>query len=147
KFTTNPDNRLFQPLAFACDFKVLERACKWDAQLTRTVEGYDLSVIYSGNVGRNLPLANIGNRIVSVSTNADPTKPAVVIREFDIVRGGQIFRPFGEFFYRTGGGHSAYNGLTFLFKRNKDAASSLDPAWRDAVRSLNVQYTISRNVG
>lgn len=149
QFIANPDTRQFQPVTMARDFKVLERAYKWDVQLTRTIEGYDLSAIYSGNIGRNLPLANIANRIVSVVTNPDPSKPAIVVREFDIVRGGNVFKPFGEFFYRTGGGQSSYHGLTFQLKRNTDVdvKSSLARRWNQAVKSFNLQYTISRSVG
>jgi hypothetical protein len=146
-FVENPDTRQFQPLAFARDFVGVERAYKWDAQLTHTLYGYDLSVLYAGNVGRNLPLANLANKIVSVTTNPDPTKAAIVVREFDIVRGGQLFKPFGEFFFRTSEGHSSYNGLTIQFKRNRRADSSLEPWLKQAVMNLNVQYTLSRNVG
>jgi hypothetical protein len=146
-FVEQPLTRQFQPLAFARDFKTPERAFKWDAQLKHTLYGYDLSLYYAGNIGWDLPLANFANRIVRVATNADPTKPAVVVREFDVVNGGLLFQPFGEFFYRTNGGRSSYNALTVQFKRNRNADSSLDPWLKQAVMNLNVQYTLSRNVG
>jgi hypothetical protein len=147
-FLAHPDTRQFQPLAFSRDFVGLERAYKWDAKLTQTISGYDIGVFYSGNAGRNLPLANIGNKITRVFTNPDPTKPAIVQREFDIVNGGQIFKPFGEFFFRTSDGHSRYDSLTFQFSRNRNARPAPDNSWlAKAVAGLNAQYILSRSVG
>ena len=148
-FMLNPETRQFQPLAFARDFTGVERLYKWDAQVTQTIRGYDFGLLYTGNVGRNLALANIANRIIDVTTNSDPTKPAIVVREFDTERNGQVFKPFGEFFFRTGNGHSSYNALTVLFRRNVRAEKPAQPSsWlREAVMNLNVQYTISRNIG
>lgn len=150
-FSSNPETRQFQPLAFARDFSTPERVYKWDAKYTRRLGGvYDFSVGYSGNVGRNLPLAGVANRIVGVSTNPDPTKPAVVVRQFDIVRGGQVFKPFGEFFYRTSGGRSSYNGMTLALARARDKTVDKDkitlPGWLVPNRFIT-QYTLSRSVG
>ena len=146
-FITNSETRQFQPLTFARNFLGLERVYKWEAALTQTWQGYNFGILYTGNVGRNLPLANIANKIVSVTTNPDPTKPAIVVRELDIVRNGQVFKPFGEFFFRTSEGRSSYNGMTISLGRNVDATPS-DNSWLGlAVRTLSVQYTLSRNVG
>jgi hypothetical protein len=150
-FITNPETRQFQPLAFARDFSTPERVYKWDAKYTRRFGGiYDFSMGYSGNVGRNLPLAGIANQIVRVETNPDPTKPAIVIRQFDIIRAGQVFKPFGEFFYRTSDGRSSYNGMTIALSRARDKTVDNDkiklPTWL-VPNKFTIQYTLSRSVG
>jgi hypothetical protein len=146
-FAGTPATRQFQPLAFGRDFVGLEHAYKWEAQLTKTLDGFDLSALYSGNVGRNLPVAHLGNKIVSVTTNPDPTQPAMIVRELDIVHGTQILKPFGEFYFRGSDGRSSYNALTIQFKRNRKADVSPNAWLKTAVMNLNVQYTLSRNVG
>lgn len=146
-FVNNPLTRQFQPLAFARDFSPLERALKWDVKLGHTYNGYEFSAYYAGNVGRNLSLANIANRIISVATNPDPTKAAIVVREFDVVRGGLVFQPFGEFFYRRGGGRSSYRALTFQVSRDTNDVRPT-PRWlKLPVASFNAKYTLSRSVG
>jgi len=149
-FVDNPNTRQFQPLSFARDFTTPERAYKWEASLSRTFKDlYDLKLTYTGNVGRNLPLAGVANRIVGVKTNADPTLPATVIRQFDGLGGDPSFRPFGEFFFRTSRGRSSYNGLTIQFKRNSINAPKEGtelPRWL-RLKDLNVSYTLARNVG
>lgn len=149
-FLDSPDTRQFQPLSFSRDFTTPERAYKWEAQLSRTFHGiYDLKLIYTGNVGRNLPLAGVANQIVSVVTNPDPSQPATVIRQFDTPSGGGFLKPFGEFYYRSSGGRSSYNGLTVQFKRNSKAATDTNtslPQWL-RLADLNVTYTLGRNVG
>jgi len=150
-FVTNPETRQFQPLVFARDFSTPERAYKWDAKYTRRFGGvYDFSVGYSGNAGRNLPLAGIANQIVRVETNPDPTKPAIIVRQFDIIRNGQVFKPFGEFFYRTSNGRSSYNGITIALTRARDTTVDntkiVLPTWL-VPNKFNIQYTLSRSVG
>jgi hypothetical protein len=148
QFTDNPLTRQFQPLAFARDFSPLERSLKWDVKFGHTHDGYEFSAYYVGNVGRNLALANVANRIVSVATNLDPTRPAVVVRQFDVVRGGLVFEPFGEFFYRRGGGRSAYNALSLQVSRDADDQKNTPKRWlKIPVANFNAKYTLSHSVG
>lgn len=145
-FLSNPDTRQFQPLAFSRDFSTPERAYKWEASVTRTIgKFYDVKLAYAGNAGRNLPLAGIANQIVRVETNPDPTKPAIVIRQFDIIRGDQVSKPFGEFFYRTSAGRSSFNAMTVSLQRNNSEGIP-GPKWL-RFKSFKAQYTLSRNVG
>lgn len=158
-FINSPLSRQFQPLAFARDFSPLERSLKWDAKLSHIRNGYEFSAYYIGNMGRNLALANFANRIVSVTTNPDPTQSAIVVREFDIVRNGLVFKPFGEFLYRRGGGHSRYDAMSLAISRDAkaDAKNILDPPndkwtffkkwFRYPVTSFSAKYTLSRSVG
>jgi hypothetical protein len=148
-FVASPETREFQPLSFARDFSTPERVFRWDLMLTHTFKRVnDLNVTYSGNVGRNLPVAGIANRIVGVQNDPDPARPAIVRREFDIVRGGLLSRPFGELQYRTSRGRSSFNGLTIQFRRN-NASLKTSEHWLDwqNFKSFSAQYTLSRNVG
>ena len=148
-FVESPDARQFQPLSFARDFTTPERVFRWDAMITRTFwSSYDLNVVYTGNVGRNLPVAGIANQITSVVTNPDPTLNATVRRQFDFERGGLLFKPFGELQFRSSAGRSSYNGVTIQFKRNNGSLTGGDTwlDWRN-FKSFNAQYTLARNVG
>jgi hypothetical protein len=117
--------------------------------LTRTfARSYDLNLVYTGNVARNLPVAGIANPIIGVLTDPDPTKPAMVRRQFDFERGDLLFKPFGELQFRSSAGRSSYNGVTIQFKRNNSVVPGGDTwfDWRN-FKSFNVQYTFSRNEG
>ncbi len=66
--------------------------------LTHTFEVVnDLNIIYSGSIGRNLPVAGISNQIVSVQTHPDPTQPAIVRRQLDFESDGNLFKPFESY--------------------------------------------------
>lgn len=144
-FQENPLTRQYQPLAFSRDFSTPERAYKWEVSLRRKLRDiFELKAAYRGTLSRHLPVATIANPIVGVETNADPAKPAVIIRQLDIVRGDSVFKPFGEFFYRVSSGQSNYNALTVSLKGDSSGRTSLPRILR---LSLNAQYTLSRNVG
>jgi len=147
-FVENPLTRQFQPLAFARDYSPLERALKWDVRVGHLHSGYEFSAYYVGNVGRNLALANITNRIERVVTNPDPSRPAIVVRQFDVVRDGLVFQPFGEFFYRMGGGRSSYNALSLQISRDSKDELPTPRQWlKLPVKNFNAKYTLSRSVG
>ncbi|HYP25866.1 MAG TPA: carboxypeptidase-like regulatory domain-containing protein [Blastocatellia bacterium] len=146
EFVSNPLTRQAQPLAFARNFATPERAYKWEAALERKLGAFgDLRLGYIGNVGRNLPIANVANPIVRVETNPDPSRAAIVVRQFDIVSNGRVFKPFGEFFYRSSEGHSSYNGMTISLERNTGYTGPLPRGLNFSV--FKAQYTVSRNVG
>jgi hypothetical protein len=143
-FVEHPETRLFQPLTFARDFSTPERAYKWEASITRGVAKFgDFKAAYVGNIGRNLPLAGIANPITSAATNPDPTKNAVITRQFDLLRGAQAF---GEFSYRTSVGRSSYNALTFSLQRDASKHGTPEPRLL-RFSTFKLQYTLSRNVG
>jgi hypothetical protein len=95
-----------------------------------------------GSQGRNLFLRSVANNITSVITNPDPTKAAIVIRQFSIpVRNAAgnitgVQNPFAEVDYKTSGGHDSYNAM--MLSLSKRSAKGL---------SLNAQYTLSRSFG
>lgn len=143
-FNNNPDTRQYQPLTFARNFIIPERAYKWEMSFTRTYKGVGLKAQYSGNAGRNLPLANIANPILSVTTNADPTQPAIIVRQFDRIQGNQVLKPYGEFSYRSSAGHSNYHGVTFSASWAADKTDL--PDWLNA-STFSIQYTWARSTG
>lgn len=145
-FVESPRTRQYQPLAFAPDFTIPERAYKWHASFKQTLRNsYDVSLTYTGNVGRNLPLATLANPIVRVETNPDPAGPAIIVREFDDVTDGRVFKPFGEFFYRTSRGRSSFNALTVALERKADGAVPGPRLLK--FDAFSIKYTLSRNVG
>jgi hypothetical protein len=145
-FVESPATRQYQPLAFAPDFTSPERAYKWNVSFTQTLRRfYDFSLSYNGNVGRNLPLATLANPIIRVETNPDPTRPAIIVREFDDEVDGRVFKPFGEFFYRTSRGRSNFNALIVALERNSTEGTPGPKSLR--FDSFSIKYTLSRNRG
>ncbi len=136
-FTNDPNNRKFQPRAYAPEYTIPEKVYQYSLGVQRQFRGNLVaSASYVGSQGRNLFLRSFTNKITTVLTNADPTKSALVIREFDIVNpDGTISTPFAEVDYKTSGGHDNYNALQLsLTKRTKGLA-------------LNAQYTLGRSFG
>jgi len=136
-FINNPDNRSYQPRAYAPDYTVPERIYQYSASWQQEW-GYQLvsTVAYVGSQGRNLFLRSIANLITSVRTNpADGT--AIPIRQFDIDNGGtNVLHPFAEIDYKTSGGHDAYNALQASLVRRSNSGLT-----------LSGQYTYSKSFG
>jgi hypothetical protein len=143
-FAGDPDDRRFQPLTLARDYLTPARVYKYDVSVKRDLvaraSGHELFVVatYAGNLSRNLLLRNFTNSIVSVETNPDPTRTAIVTREFDFVRDGRVFHPFGEIEYRTSGGRLRYDSLQLVLKGRWD---------RLRLTLFDAQYTLARNRG
>ncbi|HYR87089.1 MAG TPA: TonB-dependent receptor [Terriglobia bacterium] len=136
-FINNPNNRQFQPRSYSPDYRVPERIYQYSFSLQQQLPGNLVATsAYVGSQGRNLFLRNVTNRIVSVQTNADPTQNANVIRQFDIVQGSTILRPYAEIDYKTSGGHDSYNALQMSVVRR--SANGL---------TLNSQYTFGKSWG
>ncbi len=137
-FLNNPNNRLFQPRAYANDYQIPERIHQYSVSLQRELPGrFVATVAYVGSQGRNLFLRSVTNQIVEVRTNPNPASSAIVIREFDIVNAdGSISRPFAEVDYKTTGGRDNYNGLQTQFVRRFNTGVT-----------LNAQYTLGRSFG
>jgi len=95
-----------------------------------------LTAAYVGSQGRNLFLRNITNRIVEARTNPDPNLSAIVIRQFDIVQGNTILRPYAEIDVKESGGSDNYNALQLSLGRRFTTGLT-----------LNSQYTFARSFG
>jgi len=142
-FVNNPNNRAYQPRAFANEYEVPERVWQYTASVQQDLGSRTaVTAAYVGAQGRNLFLRSVANQIRQVVTNPNPASGAFVIREFSIVQrdaAGNITgvqNPFAEIDYKTSGGRDNYNALQLGVSRR--AASSL---------SLNAQYTLSRSFG
>ncbi len=142
-FTSNPNNRQFQPRAYANDYSIPEKVYQYTASVQRELPGrMAATAAYVGAQGRNLFLRSVANQITQVVTNPDPTKAALVVRQFSIVQrdaNGNIVgvqNPYAEVDFKTSGGHDNYNAMMLSLSRR--SASGL---------SLNAQYTLSRSFG
>jgi len=137
-FINNPDNRQYQPRAYAPDYRIPERIFQYSFSLQQELfYNMTLTAAYVGSQGRNLFLRSWSNKIVQVLTNADPTRNAIVIRQFDTVQpDGSILRPYAEVDYKTSGGEDGYNALQLALARRFTSGLT-----------LNSQYTFGRSYG
>jgi hypothetical protein len=142
-FVNNPNNRNYQPRAYANDYTIPERIWQYTASVQQDLGARTaLTAAYIGSQGRNLFLRSVTNQITQVVTNPNPANAAIVIRQFSIptrdaagnITGVQ--NPFAEIDYKTSGGHDNYNALQFGLSRR--SANGL---------SMNLQYTLSRSFG
>ena len=84
-FVNNPNNRSFQPRAYANDYSIPERIYQYTASVQRELPGnMSATAAYVGSQGRNLFLRSVANNIVQVLTNPNPANAALVVREFSI---------------------------------------------------------------
>jgi hypothetical protein len=142
-FVNTPNNRQYQPRAFRNDYKVPEHIWSYTGSIQRDL-GMNTAVTaaYIGSIGHNLFIRSIANTITQVVTNPDPTKAAIVVRQFSIVQrdaAGNITgvqNPFAEIDTKTSGGHDKYNALQLGLSRR--SAGGL---------ALNAQYTLARSFG
>ena len=142
-FTSNPNNRSYQPRAYAKEYNIPEKVYQYTASVQREIgSGMAVTAAYVGSQGRNLFLRSVGNQIVDAVTNPNPASAAFVIREFSLVErnaAGQVTRvqnPYAEVDFKTSGGHDAYNAL--MLSANKRSANGL---------AMNVQYTFGSSRG
>lgn len=155
-FTNNPNNRAFQPRAYAPEYVVPEKIYSYTASVQQELP-YKLvgTVAYVGSQGRNLflrGLSNVlrdGNAVIADGT-AIPTNAGVVnrtnaddrvigvttIRQFSIVSGTSVQNPFAEIDTKTSGGSDSYNALQLTLARRIGTGLT-----------LNSQYTFSKSFG
>ena len=158
-FTNNPNNRSYQPRAYANEYTLPEKVYSETVSLQQELPGnLAASIAYVGSQGRNLFLRSIANRTVGVQTNG--ASAGTQVREFDIltcangtVQNGtsaaltsgticpgssiaSIQRPYAEVDSKTSGGHDSYNSMQLSLTRR--SASGL---------VLNGQYTLGYSKG
>jgi len=155
-FTSNPNNRSYQPRAYANDYTLPERVYQYTASIQQELPGAATATIaYVGSQGRNLFLRSVSNQIVGVLPSG------TALREFDIITcaNGAVQNgttgtpntvsnlcagstpaskqsPYAEIDYKTSGGHDSYNALQIALQKR-------------AVRglALNGQYTLGYSKG
>ena len=142
-FTSNPNNRSYQPRAYAPEYNIPEKVYQYTASVQQDLGGnFTASGAYVGAQGRNLFLRTITNKITDVVTNPTPTSAALVIRQFSIVQrdaAGNVTgvqNPYAEIDVKTSGGHSDYNAM--MLSLNRRSANGL---------SMNMQYTLGKSRG
>lgn len=142
-FTSNPNNRNYQPRAYAQEYNIPERVYQYTGSVQRDLGGsFSASAAFVGAEGRNLFLRSVANNITQVVTNPNPANAALVVREFSLVTrdaSGNITgvqNPYAEIDYKTSGGHSSYKAL--MFGVNRRASKGV---------SASLQYTLGQSRG
>jgi hypothetical protein len=142
-FVNNPNNRSYQPRAYANEYSIPERIYQYTFSVQRELPGnMSATAAYVGSQGRNLFLRSVANNIVEVLTNPNPANAALVVREFSIpIRDAEgnitgVQNPYAEVDYKTSGGEDHYNALQLSL--NKRTTKGL---------ATNVQYTFGRSRG
>lgn len=156
-FTSNPNNRNYQPRAYSNAYKIPERVYQytfsWQQQLPYNIVS---TIAYVGSQGRNLFLRSVANRIlpgqstivnganiptgVGVVNRTNPVTGQVIgvntIRQFSIVSGTSVQNPFAEVDYKTSGGDDSYNALQMSLVRSFNNGLT-----------MNGQYTFGKSQG
>jgi Carboxypeptidase regulatory-like domain len=157
-FLNNPNNRQYQPRAYAPEYtipeKVYQYSFSWQQELPYKLV---LTTAFVGSQGRNLFLRSIANRILPGQTTIGPSATALpsgvgvvnvtdatgnvvavrTVREFSIINGtGTPLNPFAEIDDKTSGGHDNYRALQMSLARRFNTGLT-----------LNSQYTFSRSFG
>lgn len=156
-FLNNPNNRQYQPRAYASDYTIPEKVYQYSVSVQQELPyNLVLTAAYVGSQGRNLFLRSVANRIrpgqtVIADGTTLPTTFGVInrtngagqviavntVREFSIVSGtSSVQNPFAEVDYKTSGGSDSYNALQLSLGRRFNTGLT-----------LNSQYTFSRSFG
>ncbi|MCU1266115.1 MAG: hypothetical protein JWM21_2433 [Acidobacteria bacterium] len=156
-FLSNPNNRAYQPRAYANDYKIPEKVYQYSFSWQQELPGkLTLSTAFVGAQGRNLFLRSVANRILPGQTTIGPTAATLpsgfgvvnladaagnvtavrTVREFSIISGLTVLNPYAEVDYKTSGGHDSYRALQMSLGRR--FATGL---------VLNSQYTFARSFG
>ena len=155
-FNNNPNNRSFQPRAYATNYKVPEQIYQYSVSVQQELP-YNLvgTIAYVGSQGRNLFLRSVtnqilpGNATILNGTNL-PTGVGVInrtnaagqvigvntVRQFSIVNGTTVQNPFAEIDYKTSGGSDSYNALQTQLSRRFNSGLT-----------MNAQYTYASSYG
>jgi Carboxypeptidase regulatory-like domain/TonB dependent receptor-like, beta-barrel len=156
-FINNPNNRAYQPRAYAPEYTIPEKVYQYSFSMQQELP-YKLSLTaaFVGAQGRNLFLRSIANRILPGQTlitdgTTLPTGVGVInrtnaggqviavntAREFSIVSGtSSVLNPYAEIDDKTSGGHDSYKALQMSLSRRFSTGLT-----------LNSQYSFSRSFG
>jgi Carboxypeptidase regulatory-like domain len=155
-FAGNPNNRAFQPRAYAPLYKIPETIYSYTASVQQELP-YKMvaTVAYVGSQGRQLFLRGLSNTFrPGMATILDstpiPTNAGIVnrtnasgqvvgittVRTFSIVSGTSVQNPYAEIDTKTTGGSDSYNSLQILLARRYSNGLT-----------LNAQYTLARSFG
>ena len=72
-FVSNPNNRNYQPRAYASEYAIPEKVYQYTASVQQDLGGaFSATAAYVGSQGRNLFLRSVANQITEVHTNVEP---------------------------------------------------------------------------
>jgi hypothetical protein len=155
-FTANPTNRQFQPRAYSNTYEIPEKVYQYTVSVQQQLPyKMVLTAAFVGSQGRNLFLRSVANKLFPGQTSILdgtnlPTGVGVInrtnamgqvigvtqVREFDIISGTSVAKPYAEIDYKTSGGDDTYRALqTGLSRRFENGVI------------LNAQYTFARSFG
>jgi hypothetical protein len=164
-FINNPNNRAYQPRAYANDYTIPEKIYQYSISFQQELP-YKMVFTggFVGSQGRNLFLRSVANRILPGQTVIQDNQPlpsgfgvinrcsvapvngvcpgtitGVVqpVREFSIISGtSTLQQPYAEVDYKTSGGHDDYRALQLSLGRRFSTGLT-----------LNSQYSFSRSFG
>lgn len=157
-FVTNPNNRQYQPRAYAPEYTVPEKVYQYSVSVQQELfYKVVLTAGFVGSQGRNLFLRSIANRLLPGETSIGPSATSLPagfgvvnltdaagnvvavrqVREFSILNGtGAPLNPYAEIDDKTSGGHDSYKALQMSLARRFNSGVT-----------LNSQYTFSRSFG
>jgi hypothetical protein len=156
-FLSNPNNRQYQPRAYAPEYTIPEKVYQYSVSVQQTLpHSMVFTAAYVGSEGRNLFLRSVANRILTGQTviadgttlpssfgvinrtnNAGQVIAVNTVREFSIVSGtSSVQNPYAEIDDKTSGGHDTYRALQMSLARRFSTGLT-----------LNSQYTFSRSFG
>jgi hypothetical protein len=156
-FLSNPNNRQYQPRAYAPEYRIPEKVYQYSVSVQQTLPyKMVLTAAFVGSQGRNLFLRSVANRILPGQTTITygttlPSGVGVInrtnaagqviavntVREFSIVSGtSSVQNPFAEIDDKTSGGHDTYKALQMSLARRFSTGLT-----------LNSQYTFSSSFG
>lgn len=155
-FAANPTNRQYQPRAYSNDYEIPEKIYQYGFSVQQQLP-YNMvaTVGFVGSQGRNLFLRSVANKLFPGQTSIVdgtniPTGFGVIngtnaggqvirvtqVREFDIISGATVSKPFAEVDYKTSGGDDSYRALQTALSRRFETGVT-----------LNAQYTFARSFG
>jgi hypothetical protein len=156
-FNANPNNRSYQPRAYASDYEIPERVYQYTVSFQQELPGHLVATVaYVGSQGRNLFLRSVANQILRGQATIGPTAATLpagagvvnitnaagqvtavrTVREFSIVNGTTVLNPFAEVDFKTSGGSDSYNSLQTQLSRRFSTGLT-----------MNAQYTLGRSYG
>jgi hypothetical protein len=156
-FLTNPNNRQYQPRAYAPEYTIPERVYQYSISIQQELPyKLEFTAAFVGSQGRNLFLRSIANRIlpgqaviadgstlpgnvgvINRTNSAGQVIAVNTVREFSIVSGtSSVQNPYAEIDDKTSGGHDSYRALQMSLGRRFSTGVT-----------LNSQYTFSRSFG
>ncbi len=165
-FVANPNNRVYQPRAYAPEYRIPERVFSYTFSLQQELPYKVMgTVAFVGSQGRNLFLRGLSNTLrdgnativngaalpatAGVVNRTDPVTGRIIgvtsVRVFDIINNAAacgaaasnpICKPFAEIDTKTSGGTDNYRALQMALSRRFSTGVT-----------LNSQYTFARSFG